>query len=121
MSLAGELRWRDPELNRGHHDFQSCALPAELSRHVRGGCILAEGKWLFKSGPQGGPFLPSAAVGLAGLARSQLHHHTCPSSLVAVESSGSAVEGSQAEDAGYGREVVVVGRAPSLGAAGPSA
>ncbi len=24
--------WRDPDLNRGHHDFQSCALPAELSR-----------------------------------------------------------------------------------------
>ena len=25
-------RWRDPDLNRGHHDFQSCALPTELSR-----------------------------------------------------------------------------------------
>ena len=28
-------RWRDPDSNRGHHDFQSCALPTELSR--RGG------------------------------------------------------------------------------------
>ena len=27
--------WRDPDSNRGHHDFQSCALPTELSR--RGG------------------------------------------------------------------------------------
>ncbi len=25
--------WRDPELNRGHADFQSAALPTELSRH----------------------------------------------------------------------------------------
>jgi len=25
-------KWRDPDSNRGHHDFQSCALPAELSR-----------------------------------------------------------------------------------------
>ena len=25
-------RWRDPDSNRGHHDFQSCALPTELSR-----------------------------------------------------------------------------------------
>src|SRR5947209_9136353 len=32
-------RWRDPDSNRGHHDFQSCALPAELSR--RRGAILA--------------------------------------------------------------------------------
>src|SRR3954453_599380 len=24
--------WRDPDSNRGHHDFQSCALPTELSR-----------------------------------------------------------------------------------------
>jgi MFS family permease len=28
------LVWRDPDLNRGHHDFQSCALPAELSRRA---------------------------------------------------------------------------------------
>jgi hypothetical protein len=27
-------KWRDPESNRGHHDFQSCALPTELSRRV---------------------------------------------------------------------------------------
>src|ERR1700749_1961578 len=26
------VKWRDPDSNRGHHDFQSCALPAELSR-----------------------------------------------------------------------------------------
>jgi hypothetical protein len=26
------LEWRDPDSNRGHHDFQSCALPTELSR-----------------------------------------------------------------------------------------
>ena len=28
-------RWRDPDSNRGHHDFQSCALPTELSRRAR--------------------------------------------------------------------------------------
>ncbi len=27
------LWWRDPDLNRGHMDFQSIALPTELSRH----------------------------------------------------------------------------------------
>ena len=32
-------RWRDPDSNRGHHDFQSCALPTELSR--RGGWRVA--------------------------------------------------------------------------------
>ena len=26
--------WRDPDSNRGHHDFQSCALPTELSRRA---------------------------------------------------------------------------------------
>src|SRR4051812_24709338 len=26
------LRWRGPESNRRHHDFQSCALPTELPR-----------------------------------------------------------------------------------------
>src|SRR5205807_9103055 len=31
--------WRDPDSNRGHHDFQSCALPTELSRP--GGAMLA--------------------------------------------------------------------------------
>src|SRR3954467_7215978 len=30
--LQGLCRWRDPDSNRGHHDFQSCALPTELSR-----------------------------------------------------------------------------------------
>ncbi len=30
-------RWRDPDSNRGHHDFQSCALPTELSRRARTG------------------------------------------------------------------------------------
>ena len=29
--------WRDPDSNRGHHDFQSCALPTELSRRGAGG------------------------------------------------------------------------------------
>ena len=33
LPIAGQFRWRDPDLNRGHHDFQSCALPTELSRH----------------------------------------------------------------------------------------
>ncbi len=29
-------RWPDPDSNRGHHDFQSCALPTELSgREIR--------------------------------------------------------------------------------------
>ena len=28
--------WRDPELNWGHTDFQSVALPTELSRHLSG-------------------------------------------------------------------------------------
>jgi hypothetical protein len=31
--------WRDPDLNRGHIDFQSIALPTELSRQKRGGII----------------------------------------------------------------------------------
>ena len=30
IGLSGA--WRDPDSNRGHHDFQSCALPTELSR-----------------------------------------------------------------------------------------
>src|SRR4051794_29349373 len=29
------VEWRDPDSNRGHHDFQSCALPTELSRRRR--------------------------------------------------------------------------------------
>src|SRR5205823_7974625 len=29
-----KLEWRDAESNRGHHDFQSCALPTELSRRT---------------------------------------------------------------------------------------
>ncbi len=28
------LWWRDPDLNRGHIDFQSIALPTELSRRI---------------------------------------------------------------------------------------
>src|SRR3954471_18107119 len=32
--LQGFQRWRDPDSNRGHHDFQSCALPTELSRRA---------------------------------------------------------------------------------------
>lgn len=27
-------KWRDPDLNRGHKDFQSSALPTELSRRI---------------------------------------------------------------------------------------
>ncbi len=27
--------WRDPESNRGHKDFQSSALPTELSRQMK--------------------------------------------------------------------------------------
>jgi hypothetical protein len=38
---CGVPEWRDPDSNRGHHDFQSCALPAELSR--RGRSMLAPG------------------------------------------------------------------------------
>ncbi len=34
---AGLREWRDPDSNRGHHDFQSCALPTELSRRARTG------------------------------------------------------------------------------------
>jgi hypothetical protein len=26
-ALQGRFRWRDPDSNRGHHDFQSCASP----------------------------------------------------------------------------------------------
>ncbi len=33
-SWSGPGRWRDPDSNRGHHDFQSCALPTELSRRA---------------------------------------------------------------------------------------
>lgn len=33
---AWEKRWRDPDSNWGHHDFQSCALPTELSRRGSG-------------------------------------------------------------------------------------
>ena len=32
---AGQGKWRDPESNRGHTDFQSVALPTELSRLMR--------------------------------------------------------------------------------------
>ena len=33
--LQDFCEWRDPDSNRGHHDFQSCALPTELSRRAR--------------------------------------------------------------------------------------
>jgi hypothetical protein len=39
--LQEVLEWRDRDLNPGHHDFQSCALPAELSRPGR--AMLATG------------------------------------------------------------------------------
>ena len=32
LQIATKREWRDPDSNRGHHDFQSCALPTELSR-----------------------------------------------------------------------------------------
>ena len=32
--LPDSRRWRDPDSNWGHHDFQSCALPTELSRRT---------------------------------------------------------------------------------------
>jgi hypothetical protein len=40
LALAPRARcrwsgWRGPESNRGHHDFQSCALPTELPRRSR--------------------------------------------------------------------------------------
>ena len=35
--------WQDPGSNRGHGDFQSPALPTELSRHSRGSASLAIG------------------------------------------------------------------------------
>ena len=35
VANCSQFKWRDPDLNRGHHDFQSCALPTELSRHGR--------------------------------------------------------------------------------------
>ena len=31
-----QFEWRGPESNRGHHDFQSCALPTELPRRAAG-------------------------------------------------------------------------------------
>ena len=34
-----ERWWRDPELNRGHKDFQSSALPTELSRRRQRICL----------------------------------------------------------------------------------
>ena len=33
---ASGTKWRGPESNRGHHDFQSCALPTELPRRAAG-------------------------------------------------------------------------------------
>jgi hypothetical protein len=31
-ALRGNPEWRDPDSNRGHHDFQSCAEPDGLGR-----------------------------------------------------------------------------------------
>src|ERR1019366_2077315 len=45
--------WRDPDSNRGHHDFQSCALPTELSRR--------NGRSYLLSGPAGRPRRRAAA------------------------------------------------------------
>ena len=36
--------WPDPDLNWGHKDFQSSALPTELSGQVREKCILLDQK-----------------------------------------------------------------------------
>src|SRR3954468_1526076 len=36
LCFAGLLKWRGPESNRRHHDFQSCALPTELPRRAGG-------------------------------------------------------------------------------------
>src|SRR3954463_14319998 len=38
--IKPERRWRGPESNRRHHDFQSCALPTELPRRA-GGMVAA--------------------------------------------------------------------------------
>ncbi len=35
MCFLAKKWWRDPELNWGHGDFQSPALPPELSRHLK--------------------------------------------------------------------------------------
>ena len=43
MRCRAPAKWRGPELNRRHHDFQSCALPTELPR--RGANILALREW----------------------------------------------------------------------------
>jgi hypothetical protein len=51
-------RWRDPDSNRGHHDFQSCALPTELSRR---GWIRVARRVAGARGGRRGP-IPSSAV-----------------------------------------------------------
>jgi hypothetical protein len=33
--FAGLFKWRDPDSNRGHHDFQSCIASTAAYRHVR--------------------------------------------------------------------------------------
>src|SRR5215210_1428203 len=44
LQITTKREWRDPDSNRGHHDFQSCALPTELSRRKgRPGEILRYG------------------------------------------------------------------------------
>ena len=61
--VTGLSPWRDPDSNRGHHDFQLCALPTERWRgeatHERGksaGDVAAvRGEWADKLGPRVGP------------------------------------------------------------------
>ena len=50
------LKWRDPDSNRGHHDFQSCALPTELSRRANRCYRLPCGR-VCKRSPLGAPGL----------------------------------------------------------------
>ena len=61
--------WRDPDSNRGHHDFQSCALPAELSRP--GGARLALTGGRQADGREAWGSLPPAPAG-GGLAPSRV-------------------------------------------------
>src|SRR5690349_22651064 len=62
LQMQAFREWRDPDLNRGHHDFQSCALPTELSRRGRERVASRTG-----SGPGADPDDP-ACRGAPGLA-----------------------------------------------------
>ncbi len=49
--LDKEGEWLDPESNRGHEDFQSSALPTELSSRERLGNLVTQaagGKFLLR-------------------------------------------------------------------------